>query len=435
MLELLEKIVGEQLNIYLLTILLLSWIMITKLEFDSKKLNVKFSLIYIVVYLLAVFNILDIKFLLIIVLIISFIFLEIIYLDELAKKIINKKLYYIYDYLYKIVFEYKCLYFVLSLIIISNRFKKDFIKIPYLYDIYDLIADKINIRFGNYILIFISALLILIGVVKIINNRFKTLNFSEIKDKMDSIQLFSKFKPSNELLEFSKILIYKEDRSFFKRKNSYNWFSIEFIKYRLKRIYESSNKFKICSVKIIGKIVHIFLFIYYLLKNSLILLFRILKNILNIIIKVFILRKNIKNYLRGYSTIEMQLIRTLSVKDGYSSNVLQRKAYEFCYSKVYFDSLKQYYEYHIYANISDYKLYLIYIYIMIAPVKINGVLYKSILNLFEKEKLENITIEEFYIWVLGLSHKKIDYDILSNTSVLSFKMNKSKIEDLILKFS
>ena len=90
--------------------------------------------------------------------------------------------------------------------------------------------------------------------------------------------------------------------------------------------------------------------------------------------------------------------------------------------------------YHSHPNIDEYKYYLIYLYIRVAPVRLNGVSYKNILELYQKERLNNITIEEFYVWVYGLSHYSINKSIMDNKKIEIYKMNKKKLAKLIEKF-
>ena len=313
-----------------------------KLEVDAENVSIKFIILYVFLYVISLFQIVDIKIIYLIFLVISFAFLEIIFLDSFAKKIILKKRYYIYDYFYKIIFEYKVLYFFIAIFIISN-FCKNFVKkVPLVNDLYLFLVEKINFNFGKYLLIFISIGLMLKCIIRISNNRFKTMSFEQISKEMDTVLPFSNFSISSTLKDFSKILIYKEDRSFLERRNSYNWISYEFIKYRIKRIYKSADKFGSCKFKILGSFLHNTYFLICLFDKFLILFCDTIKFVSQIVVKVIIGRKNIKNYLRGYSTIEMQLIRTIAVKDGYATNIYQRKAYEFIYSNIYFDSLKSY---------------------------------------------------------------------------------------------
>lgn len=420
MVEYIEMLFGNNVNNYFWLILLVLWVFVGKIEIDRNNIKIKISLIYILFFFLGLFNIFNPILLILLFLLLTFIFLEFIFVDDLKRKILKNVFYLLLDYIYRIIFEYKGLYFFSSMIIVSVKIK------PFLFFDHNII---------NICILGFAFFILCTGIIKNLNNEFVTLNFDEIYKKMNTIMSFQGFGCNGKLYDFANLLIYKEDKSYFIRDNSYNWISFEFFYYRLKRLYSRCSKNKLVGLKFFGKIYTYVLFIINIISYGWKLLWNILKKLIKIFYKVVICRKNIKYYLRGYSTIEMQLIRTLSVIDGYSSHVFQRKAYEFIYSKIFFASLKSFYEYHKYSNINEYKYYLIYIYIRIAPVRINGKYYSSILKLYNKNKVNDIDIEEFFIWTLGLSHSKIDNSIIYNQVVDIYNMNKKKLNRLIRKFS
>lgn len=429
MLEMWKDLFGDNMNSYIWLVILTSWLIISKLELNPNNLKVKISIVYLLFFLLALFNIYDIKILILIIFLTMFIFLEFLYIDNVQRKILKKIRYCLLDYVYKIIFEYKILYFLISLFLISTRLEYIVNKIILLLNIENLVGKNFLIVY-SFLTITLSLLFLLRGILKSINNEFETYNFEEILDTINGILPFYKFSYNTKLIEFSKILINIEDRSFFERKESYNWISFEFLLYRLKRMYKECSKFPLCKFRIIKNII----FIFYCLHKFIKLVINWICNLLKIFNKVIIYRKNIKKYMRGYSTIEMQLIRTLGVKEGYSANIFQRKVYEFVYSKIFLSSLKNYYEYHYYLNVEQFKYYLIYLYIMIAPIKINGIKYKNILELYNKKKLNDITIEEFYVWVYGLSYRPITNNIINNETIKFYKMNKKILKEIIKKF-
>lgn len=67
-------------------------------------------------------------------------------------------------------------------------------------------------------------------------------------------------------------------------------------------------------------------------------------------------------FLRGYSTPEMQLIRTLGIARGYDKYKLQRKVFEVLCSKIIFSSLKEYHKANTYSSLEHYRHYLLFIY-------------------------------------------------------------------------
>lgn len=389
MIEFFLELFGDKINLYAWLFVLIVWFMISRLEIDDSNIKIKISIIYILMFFLAVTKIFDVFPLLIISIIIFFICFELIFIDDFTRRFIKNIKYIFLDFLYKLVFDYFYFYYLLSMLIL-----------------------KIDI---NFLTVLISIIILLSGIIKCFNDEFEKSSNIEIFKKINDILSINLFKMSNQFILFSNLLTIKEDKSYFSRKKSYNWISLDFIKYRLIRC-----NFKSLSIK--EKI-------RFILKKFL-LLIKKLFSFLKLLVQK---RKNIKQYLRGYSTLEMQLIRTLSIKNGYSQHIYRRKIYEFVYSTIFFNSLKKYYEYFHYNNVEYFKYYLIYIYINVAPVRINKKRFNTIFELYGKKDLSEITPEEFYIWVLGLSNHPINLNILSypQTTVL----DRNSLKKLILKLS
>ena len=422
---------------YVLLIILLSCMMFTKIEIDRQNIRIKISIMYILLYILVFFNVADIKAILIILFIITFVFLEFVFIDDFKRKIMKKRTYFILDYIYQIIFEYKVGYLLISFLLISSLLKCSIRFILTKLHIFYYIAEHISILKTCYRVTvpLVSSLLLIKAIIQIINNEFETKSFEEIFIDMNKIKPFSGFGRNSTLIDYCNILTYKEDRSYFYRKESYNWISLSFIKYRLERMYNSCMKYHIKGKNLIIKGVNkIITFFYYLIRITHISI-KYSKRIIKILYNAFANRKKITNYMRGYSTIEMQLIRTLAVKDGYTTHTYQRKIYEFIYSTIFFDSLKKYYDYHEYNNLYEFKYYIIYLYIMIAPVRINGIQYKNIKELYNKKQLNDITIEEFYIWTFGLSYGWIGPYLLESVLIEAFKIDRKKLSNLINKFA
>ena len=89
---------------YILLMILLSCMMFTKIEIDRQNIRIKIAIMYILSYLLVFFNVADIKAILIILFIISFVFLEFVFIDDFKRKIMKKRTYFILDYIYQIIF-------------------------------------------------------------------------------------------------------------------------------------------------------------------------------------------------------------------------------------------------------------------------------------------------------------------------------------------
>lgn len=421
---------------YILVFLLLSCIMLTKLELNKENIRIKTCIIYVILFLLMLLGVFNAISIYIILGVITFIFYEIIFTDKFKKRTMKNIFHYLFDYMYQIMFEYKVGYFATSIFLLTTLCKRLTKSVLMFFKVYPIVISYVSSaeNIYKYGILLISALILFIGIIKILNNDFKTLNFEEIKEKMEKIRPFAQFGSNQKLYDFGNMLADKEDKSYFKRKKSYNWISFSFIWYRLKRMYNDSKELFRFENNLLGKIFsNITTILYYIFKILELIVRGICKTIKLIYYRIIKGRK-IKEYLRGYSTIEMQLIRTLAVESGYITKYMQRKAYEFVYSRIFFNCLRKNYEYYRYDNLEDFKYYLMYIYIIVAPIKINGEMYKNILELYKKEKIEDITNEEFLIWTYGLSFSKIDEKILESDSINTFNIDKEKLKELIEKY-
>lgn len=381
-------------NTFLLYFMGLLYILINK-DFDKCQ---KIVMIYVFVYSLKIFNIIDLKVLFIGLTIVSFLYIEFLSEDNVKNILLCNIIYKIIDYMYKLIFEYSAVYFCGSLILMSNIIQIDLPIIQLLNRYIPIIGIKINI---------ISLLLVLYAINNITSQKFETYSFKHIKQKMDEINIWNNVKSNNIDSLKLNMLINVEDKSYFIRENTYNFLSFEFIKYKIKR---GIRKLKYVNID---------------------------KNILK---KVTILPiKNTKKYIRGYSTIEMQIIRTLGIKSGYEKHIFCRKIYEIIYSKIFFTSLRRYMN-KLYLDTSGcctFKEYLLMIYIKIAPIKLNNTKYSNMLKAWNSNDIRQISDEQFFISILGLSYRWISTNILFNYSriISEYSLKKSEIRKIIKKLN
>lgn len=381
-------------NTFLLYFMGLLYILINK-DFDKCQ---KIVMIYVFVYSLKIFNIIDLKVLFIGLTIVSFLYSEFLSEDNVKNILLCNIIYKIIDYMYKLIFEYSAVYFCGSLILMSNIIQIDLPIIQLLNRYIPIIGIKINI---------ISLLLVLYAINNITSQKFETYSFKHIKQKMDEINIWNNVKSNNIDSLKLNMLIDVEDKSYFIRENTYNFLSFEFIKYKIKR---GIRKLKYVNID---------------------------KNILK---KVTILPiKNTKKYIRGYSTIEMQIIRTLGIKSGYEKHIFCRKIYEIIYSKIFFTSLRRYMN-KLYLDTSGcctFKEYLLMIYIKIAPIKLNNTKYSNMLKAWNSNDIRQISDEQFFISILGLSYRWISTNILFNYSriISEYSLKKSEIRKIIKKLN
>ena len=71
---------------------------------------------------------------------------------------------------------------------------------------------------------------------------------------------------------------------------------------------------------------------------------------------------------------------------------------------------------------------------MVAPVSLNKKHYNSIFEVFDKNKLEEISEEEFFIWVMGLSHREIGEDTINSASLYDDEMDFDYLRSLVNKY-
>lgn len=360
-------------NVYVLFALVIYYLLISD---KPKIINQKIVVIYFFIVMLSMLKILDLKFMLLIVLICLFIYFEFLIDDKYKTKIIRRLLFKIIDFSYLIIIKYNFLGYVFSLLFISNFFTT-------------------NIKLPSYINFVIFIFLFMLVIINITNSDFELYSFTEVYDKLNEIN-FGNFKKLDK--NKIKILITIEDKSFFERKNDYTFLCWDFIKYRLHRINEVITRVE-AGKHYKHKLSHIYKFLIYVVKQ----LFR------QII--------DIKNYkIRGYSTIDMQLLRIIFVKDGYEK-VFMRKNIEFIYSQLFFKGLKKYYKLNYKEVSSNYfKNFILVNYVKYATLFFNGKVFK-LEELWGKD-VDKINDSEFFLSVLCLSgrlkYKNLNFKNIKN---------------------
>ena len=223
--ELIASMLSGINNIYFGVILLLIVLFISEIKINEDNLKEKIILSYLLLTLLRFLGLISIKFILFFIIPFYFIFIELIFNNEKNKIIISNPFFYIIDYLYIMIFKYHILGFLLSLFVIS----------VYYYS--NVIFVFPDCETTYYVLGILSLLIYLYTINKISFNKFNTLSFNEIIDKMESILSFNNYKHDYRLNDFIQILSWYEDRSFLARKNNYNLINFSFIKYKFNRVF------------------------------------------------------------------------------------------------------------------------------------------------------------------------------------------------------
>ena len=149
---------------------------------------------------------------------------------------------------------------------------------------------------------------------------------------------------------------------------------------------------------------------------------------------------NILTFKRGYSTIPMQLVRTLGIKYGYNCRI-RRKIYEILYSRMFFGGMKRLLNEEHVAKREHFKEYLLYIYFHVVKTYLGDAIFSKFLNAFDMQyqKKNNIDIydcsnEGIFIACMGLNKRaskicdeNIDYYLQSIPAYL----DRQKVLDMV----
>ena len=314
----------------------------------------KIILIYVVSYLASVLDIMRTIVVMPALTILLFIYLEYLTNDVEKLKIFKKFSYKVCDAVFLSVFQYHYFYFIIALLLQSETIISLFDNKYYIWSCY-----------------VISGIAILICVHKTAVGVFELETITDVMKKINKFPVFS-FEYREEDVDKYNLIASIEDRSYFERKNSYNFISIEFVKYKCK------NAFEVLKNKTLNK----------KMKASL-----------------QIAKKYIRatKHIRGYSTIEMQLIRNIALKNGYNL-VVHRKLFELLYTKMFFSGLKEYFVDNYYSNRTHYKEYLIWLYVNVVQTKVNQKKIRPFCAAFENQ-FHDWSVDGLYVAVMGLSCK------------------------------
>lgn len=346
----------------------------------------RIMLMYTITYVCCLLNILDAKVALIMMTLLLFIYLEYLTEDYYKLKIVRKIYYKILDAMFLMIFQYYYIFFVLAVSLQTNYIR--------------MIVDW---KYYNEICFVISFIMVFFCIHETSIQRFEILPITDIMKVINQNPVYQ--FPYNEInADKYTILTEIEDKSYFKRKNSYNFLSLEFAKYRILRFRTYINHYH-------GK--------------------EKIKRVMYAAEHYAAITKHV----RGYSTIEMQLIRNIGLRTGYNC-VMRRKIFEFVYTKIFFCSLKQFFIDNYYNNRQHYKEYLLWLYFRVVKTKINGKAVMPASLAFTDDKMESWSKEGIFIVCMGLSSKGKEYysfspyyEIIQNN-----EMDEEKIREMYNDF-
>lgn len=350
--------------------------MIAIYNYSDLKEYQRMAIIYISVYALAVLNIVGIKMALLLLIVSLFCFFEIFTSDEMKFKILVNPIYKAVDFIYISIFQYSFGGICLALLLLK-------IKLPETF-------DKQNIIFRT-----LSFLFIVWTLTAILQQKYVIHTFGEMYRVFTYFPI-NKIEFNDKLYEACNILVSIEDKRYFERE-AYSFFSVKYI--------ISLIKGKIASQRGGKKVI-------YVLVNG----------------NRFI--KNIFDESRGYSTVPMQLVRSLGIKRGYNYKY-RRKIFEILYSRMFFKGIERMFNEDKVTQRQYFKEYLLYIYFHKVNTFLGDATFSKFLNAFDmkynrknEKDIYDCTNEGIFIACMGLSKRatnitpeNIDYYLQSIENV------------------
>lgn len=356
---------------------------ISVISYTNFKENQRMFLIYLFTYAIAFFEIFRTSASILLILSITFVFLEYLTEDIRKLELVTSLCYKMLDYIFMMFFQYHFAWILMALI-------------------------ALYIARNTCVLIYwqtsfecISALFLLRGAHLTISQPFKIKSITDMCRVFDEYPPY-KFKYREEMQEKFELLCVFEDKTYFQRKDSFSCISFEYVK---------------CFLKNHGFPKVVFF-----------------KKILSDVFvpqKIYYIRRQL--FKRGFSTPEMQLIRTIGILRGYDKYKIQRKIFEVLYSKVIFSSLKEYHRANTYLELKHYRQYLLYIYFQTVMTKINGHRCVPLSSAFKTpDDISNWSMNGLFVACLGLSFRKVsDYNLSLFSDVIEdFGLNTTRIKEL-----
>lgn len=360
-------------------ILLFFLTVITVFNYSNLEEFQRLSIVYILIYAMTFSNIISLFTSLLFLFMTVFCFLEILTEDSMKFKIIVCPFYKIIDCLYIACAQYGLLYIVLAILILF---------IPYSGLLF-------------YIFRITSVIFIILGITVTLQQKFVVSSFKSMYEIFNTYPI-NKVDFNTKLDEACTILISMEDKKYFERKG-YTFLSCDYVFKVLKeKLSKANGKRKIHIIFNSGK--------------------------------MFI--QNAINEKRGYSTIHMQLIRSIGIEEGYEYKY-KRKIFEILYSRMFFEGFEKMLESNQVSKRENIKKYYLYIYFHKVNTFLGDAQFSKFLNAFdmkyneENEKdIYNCSNEGIFIACMGLSKRtdKITEEnldtYLQNIENIQFDRNK-----------
>ncbi len=347
-------------------ILIFFFAMLAIYNYINLKEYQRITIIYISIYGMVVINAVSIKVGLVMLGVSLFCFFEILTTDEMKFKIIVKPVNKIIDCIYISIAQYAVICEIISIVLC------------YFYKKYRQEYEWVSIIYAC-----LSFVILVVAVTTVLQQKYVVKSFD------DMCRVFREF-PINrvvfndKLYQACKILVSIEDRRYYDRKG--------YTDFNLKTVKETIDS-NIDGERIQAAII------------------RIVKWIMSALSTAKRVWRNFYCRDRGYSTIPMQLVRSLGLDKGYNCQI-RRKIYECLYSKLFFDGLREYFEQNYYSGRSNFKEYLLYIYFHSVTTYLGEAEFSKFLNAFDmqysernKKDIYDCTNEGIFIACMGLSKR------------------------------
>lgn len=356
---------------------------IAVISYTNFKENQRMFLLFLFTYGTAFFGVFQIPASLLLLLIITFVFLEYLTEDTAKLNIIIKLPYKVFDYLFMMFFQYHFVWVILaSFVLYISRL--------------DNIPSILGILLKIVSIAFFCA-----GAHLTISQPFKVKTITEIHETFDKCPIYA-FEYQEEMLEKFELLCAFEDKTYFDRKKSYSCISLEYAKCWIK---SHSTTGKVSPTALISAL-HT--------KGS---VYRLVSRLSK----------------RGYSTPEMQLLRSIGISRGYDKYKVSRKVFEILYTKIFFSSLKDYHKANTYSDLTHYRHYLLYIYFRTVLTRINGKRCMPLSSAFSNPNdVSNWSMNGLFVACLGLSFRQVsEYNLALYSDIIEyFNLDETRIKQL-----
>lgn len=355
--------------IFIITVIVIS-------SYTNFEENQQVSILYLLIYGIALFKLTRIWQCIILLFISTFVLIEFLTREKKKLELITRFSYKILDYLFQLFFQLHVVLLLLSLLsIFVSHFCNDT---------------------NRYICLSISALFFVICEHRVITQPFKVKSITETIAPFNEYPYYN-YEYSKEKREKYDLVCSIEDKTYFKREKSYSTFSYEYFKMRF------------------SKKIALNVFKKFLSSN---------------------LDKESNSYIgnvisRGYSTPEMQLIRTAGVKRGYDKYKYQRKIYEIIYSKIILSSLYTFQLYNSGTDLSFFRSYVFDVYLHTVLSKVDKARFYPLCSAFEDKDVESWPLEALFVLCLGLSFKLVNEETIKlyQKVILQYGLNIEKIKE------